>query len=62
MDVQAEAADRGPGSGQSDAGDGRQVGWLALAGAGLGAGQGEQRLEEAFLLDVGSEQPGCSRR
>src|ERR1700683_1238311 len=56
VDVQAEGGDRGPGGGQGGAGDHRQVDGLALAGACLAAGQGEQRLEEAFLLDVGSEE------
>ena len=56
LDVQAEAADRGAGGGQGGAGDGGQVGGLALAGAGFAAGQGEQRLDEAFLLGVGGEQ------
>src|SRR5689334_9063046 len=56
VDVQAEAADRGAGGGQGFAGDGRQVEGLGLAGPGFAAGQGEQRLDEAFLLGVGGEQ------
>jgi hypothetical protein len=56
LDVQAEAADRGAGGGQGFAGDGGQVRGLALAGADFAAGQGEQRLEEVFLLGVGGEQ------
>ena len=56
VDIQAEAADPGAGNGQRGAGDGRQVEGLVLAGAGFAAGQGEQRLDEAFLLGVGGEQ------
>jgi hypothetical protein len=56
LDMQAQAADRGTGGGQGGAGDGGQVGGLAFAGAGFAAGQGEQRLDEAFLLGVGGEQ------
>ena len=56
VDVQAEAADPGLGGGQGGAGDVRQVQGLALAGVGFAAGQGEQRLDEAFLLGVGGEQ------
>src|SRR5215469_10028103 len=56
LDVQALAADRVAGGGQGFAGDGRQVGGPGLAGAGFAAGQGEHRLDEAFLLGVGGEQ------
>ncbi len=56
MDGQAQTADRGPGSVQIRAGDGSQVEELALAGAALAAGQGEQCLDEVFLLGVGGEQ------
>src|ERR1035437_6383978 len=56
VDVRAEAADPGLGGGQGSAGDVRQIQGLALAGVGLAAGQGEQRLDEAFLLGVGGEQ------
>src|ERR1700677_974214 len=56
VDVQAEVADRGAGGGQEGAGDGGQVGGLALVEAGFAAGQGEQCLDEVFLLGVGGEQ------
>jgi hypothetical protein len=56
VDLQAETADRGAGGGQGGAGDGGQVGGLAVAGAGFAAGQGEQRLDQAFLFGVGGEQ------
>jgi hypothetical protein len=55
LDVQPQAADPGAGGCQDRAGDGRQVHGLALAEAALAAGQGEQRLDEAFLLGVGGE-------
>jgi hypothetical protein len=55
-DVQAQAADRGAGGGQGSAGDSGQVGGLVRAGSRFAAGQGEQCLDEAFLLGVGSEQ------
>jgi hypothetical protein len=56
VDAQAQAADRGAGEGQGFAGDGGQVGGLALAEAGFAACQGEQRLDEAFGFGVGGEQ------
>src|SRR5262249_59080813 len=45
----------GAGGREDLTGDGRQVDGLALANAALAAGQGEQRLDEAFLLGVGGE-------
>jgi hypothetical protein len=42
--------------GQVGAGDGGQLGGLVLAGSRFAAGQGEQSLDEAFWLGVGSEQ------
>lgn len=50
--VQAATADLGAGGGQGRAGDGGQVHGLALARACFAAGQGEQCLEQAFLLGV----------
>lgn len=54
--VDVQAAGRRAGGGQGFAGDGGQVSGLAFARAGFAAGQGEQRLDEAFLLGVGGEQ------
>jgi hypothetical protein len=56
LDVQAEAADPWAGDGQGGAGDGGEVGGLALGEAGFTAGQGEQGLDEVFLLGVEGEQ------
>ncbi len=56
LDVQAKAADRGAGCGHCSAGNGGQVGELALVEAGLAAGQREQGLDEVFLLSIGGEQ------
>lgn len=55
MDQEAKTADRGGGGGQGSAGDGGQVGLLTFAGVGFAAGQGEQGLDEVFLLGVGGE-------
>jgi hypothetical protein len=58
QDLEAEAAGLG-GGGEAGAGQGRQVVGLALAGAAFAAGEGEQCLDEAFLLGVGGQQFGA---
>src|SRR5262249_50954601 len=55
LDAQPLAAEVGAAGPQDLPGDGCQVDGLALAEAALAAGQGEQRLDEAFLLGVGGE-------
>ena len=56
VDVQAEAADPGRGTARAALVMAARSSELALAEAGFAAGQGEQRLDEAFLLGVEGEQ------
>jgi hypothetical protein len=55
-DAEAQAADLRARDGQGLGGDGGQIEGLPDGGAGLAAGQGEQRLDQALLLGVGGEQ------